>query len=90
MPNTAWSSKDRQFQPDRFMNEIYRSPRECHTQKKYVSAAMNQSLQPVSRWKSSVPRSRPKTGQPDRRVISTLLLNRSNVKRKSPARGRTR
>ncbi|MGH7943214.1 MAG: hypothetical protein ACREFR_19315 [Limisphaerales bacterium] len=81
--------KRRRLQYERFMEELYRSPRERHTQKQFVPTAMKGSLQVISRGKRAIPRLRPKSGRTARRVPSTLLLNRGNVRRKPAARGRT-
>jgi len=82
--------KRRQLKPERFIDEVYRSGRERHTQKKFVPAAMNFSLETSSRWKQPLSRPQSKAGRALWRSPSTLRLNRSNVKRKPSARGRTR
>lgn len=79
----------RELKPERFIEKEYRSGRERHTQKRYIPAAVNYSLETRSRWKSPVARARTPESRP-RRSPSTLQLNRSNVKRKPSARGRTR
>lgn len=80
----------RRNEPERFVEKIFRGAREHHTQKKYVPMAMNFSLLATSRWKP--PKRRPpasSAGRTGLRSPSTLRLNRSNVKRKPAARGRT-
>lgn len=89
VPKTPLPVKRRSLQYERFIEELYRSPRECHTQKRFVPAAMKGSLQVMSRGKRAIPRLPPKSGRTARRAPSTLLLNRSNVRRKPAARGRT-
>lgn len=70
--------------------EIYR-PREPHTQKKFVQRAINLTLAPGNDSKNPADRPAPIAGaRASRRSPSTLRLNRSNVKRKPAARGRTR
>jgi hypothetical protein len=87
--NYAMNLKLRQVPPGRINDELRRSPRERHTQDQFVPIAVSLSLQTAGRWKSPAPRPGPKsTG--GTRSYSTLQLNRSNVKRKPTARGRTR
>ncbi|HEV2455215.1 MAG TPA: hypothetical protein VGY98_13205 [Verrucomicrobiae bacterium] len=90
VPERPLSLKRRQLKPERFAGDLYRSPREDHTQKHFVPAAMTNSIQTTNRRKSTPSHSQPKARQPSQRGASTLLLNRSNVKRKPSARGRTR
>jgi hypothetical protein len=71
------------------MEELCRSPRERHTQKRFVPVAMSFSLQSASPRKLATSRPQTKSTRPAHRP-STLQLNRSNVKRKPAARGRTR
>jgi hypothetical protein len=79
-------------EPERFVvEEIHHGRRENHTQKKFVPMAVKLSLWATSRWKPNAPKPRRKGGGRIRqRSPSTLYLNRSNVKRKSAARGRSR
>ena len=88
-PEYPVALKLRQAKSERSIEETYRSPRERHTQKQFVPVAMNASLQAPSRWKSPAPKPRAKSAISERSP-STLRLNRSNVKRKPSARGRTR
>ena len=92
IPKRSLTLKRPRRQPERSVDEIYRTGRERHTQKKFVPAAMNFSLETGSRWKAPAARARSGggTGRVQRRSPSTLQLNRSNVKRKPSARGRTR
>lgn len=78
--------------PERFVvEELHRGRRENHTQKKFVSRAMNGSLITTRPWKLPTPETRrPGGGRTRRRSPSTLHLNRSNAKRKASARGRTK
>ena len=78
----------RRIKLKRFVDEIYREGRESHTQKRFISKAMNSSLTTTSRWKS--PMRRPEyesSGRPLHRSPSTLRLNSSHVKHKPAARG---
>jgi hypothetical protein len=84
------SLKRRHLKPERFAGDLYRSPREDHTQKHFVPATITNSLQTTKRRKSTPSRLQPKAREAAQRGASTLLLNRSNVKRKPSARGRTR
>jgi len=77
--------------PERFTEEISRGRREEHTQKKFVPVAMNGSLLTKNRRKLAVAKPQPLAGaQGQWPSPSTLQLNRSNVKHKPAARGRTR
>lgn len=70
--------------------DIYR-PRERHTQRRFVPAAMNLTLVTTSRWAEPMPRPQRKGGgRIHRRSPSTSQLNYSNVKRKATARGRAK
>lgn len=82
----------RQLKPEQFSGEIYRGARECHTRKRFVARAMNYSFVAGSRGKSPAarPRSKVAVGTAWYYWPGTFLLNRSNVKRKPAARGRTR
>lgn len=76
--------------PERHIADLYRAGREDHTQRKFVPAAMDRSLVSRKRGKSPAARPQPKLAAGrDRRSPSTLRLNRSNVRRKPAARGRT-
>src|SRR5882757_8472739 len=79
-------------QPERFLTEEFHvGRREDHTQKIFVPEAMNRLLVTTNRWAEPIPRPQRKSGgRVRRRSPSTLHLNRSNVKRKSKARGRTK
>jgi len=80
-----------QLRPGHFTEEMYRCAREEHTQKRFVPRAMDFSLETASRWKPAVPRPESKGGgRAALRSPSTFLWDRSNVKRKPSARGRTR
>lgn len=90
IPEYRFRGDFRQLQPERFIKEIDRGPRENNTRKTFVPIAMNSSLRTINRWKTSLPRPQPATIQPVRHWPSTLQMNRSNVKRKAAARGRAR
>jgi len=89
-------SKSQLDQPERFSTgELHRGRREDHTPKRFVpaaqEAALRQSnLQEGDSCKSPAPKKHFASGRISRRSPSTLLLNRTNVKRKSSARGRAR
>jgi hypothetical protein len=77
--------------PDYFVTDLYRGPRENHTQKKYVPVAMASALAAERRRRPAMPRPQHEVGGTmDLRSPSTLRLNRSNVKRKAASRGRMR
>ena len=78
----------RRIKPERFADEIYREGRENHTQKRFISKAMNSSLATTSRRKLPMHHSEyESSGRTLQRSPSTLRLNRSHVKHKPAARG---
>jgi len=87
--NDAAALNQRRLDPGRFVEEISRGRREKHTQKKFAPAAMYFSLSMMKRWKTPAAGPKAKSGGRVRKHSpSTLLLGKSNVKRKPAARGR--
>ena len=77
---------------ERFLTEEFHvGRREDHTQKRFVPEAMDLTLVTTSRWADPLPQPKRKGGgRSRRRSPSTLQLNKSNPKRKSRARGRSK